>query len=229
MTIKKPPKESLIDKTTQLIKAGVDSMIPGGAIATELLLSFIKLPYQKRSEEWQQEVTHALNQIQQNGINLSELQNNQDFIDILLRSIPIGLKHHQKEKRTALTNAIIHSSQGTAPELSLQQVFLDCIDTFTIWHIKVLILFANPSEWFKNHGNGHPGIGMIGNVRATLESAFPELRNNKEFVNYLWTDLYNRDFLTSDKSILQVSMTSQGGIEKRTTSLGDQFIAFISE
>jgi hypothetical protein len=47
MTAKEPPKEGLIDKVSKFLKAGVDSWVPGGAIATELLLSFIKMPYQK--------------------------------------------------------------------------------------------------------------------------------------------------------------------------------------
>ncbi|HHF7375842.1 hypothetical protein [Legionella bozemanae] len=224
-----PPKENLVDKVSKVIKAGIDSAVPGGAIATELLFSFVKIPYQKRSEEWQEAITDALMKIESNGINLEELKNNEDFIDILLQAIPMGLKHHQEEKRNMLKNAIIHSAENNAPELSLQQTFLNCIDTFTIWHIKILMLFTNPSKWFQNVGQGLPGVGMVGSVRSTLESAFPELSSNKSFVDYIWTDLYNKGFLSSNKELLQVSMTSQGGIEKRSTQLGDQFIEFVSE
>lgn len=224
-----PPKENLVDKVSKVIKAGIDSVVPGGAIATELLLSFVKMPYQKRSEEWQQAITEALIKIESNGISLDELKNNEEFIDILLQAIPMGLKHHQNEKRSMLKNAIIHSANHDAPELSLQQTFLNCIDTFTIWHIKVLTLFTNPTKWFKNAGQGLPGAGMVGSVRGTLESAFPELRNDKSFVDYIWTDLYNKGFLSSNRELLPVSMTSHGGIEKRSTQLGDQFIEFVSE
>ena len=128
MAANEPPKEGLIDKVGKLIKAGIDSTVPGGAIATELLLSFIKMPYQKRSEEWQKEITETLNKIQEEGVNLEQLKDNEDFIDILLQAIPIGLKHHQQEKRQALKNAIHNSAQGSAPDLSLQQTFLNCID-----------------------------------------------------------------------------------------------------
>ena len=140
MLITSPPKEELIDKVSKIIKAGVDSVIPGGALATELLFNFIKMPYQKRSEEWQQAITDALIRIEANGVNIDELKNNEDFIDILLQAIPIGLKHSQKEKRAMLKNAIIHSAESSAPEISVQQTFLNCIDTFTIWHIKLLML-----------------------------------------------------------------------------------------
>ncbi|HAT7073410.1 TPA: hypothetical protein JAN90_11710 [Legionella pneumophila] len=221
--------EGLIDKAGKLIKAGVDSFVPGGAIATELLFSLIKMPCQKRSEAWQQEITDAINKIQDKGVNIEQLQNNEEFIDILLQSIPIGLKHHQEEKKRALKNAIIHSAQKNAPDFSLQQIFLNCIDTFTIWHIKILTLFNNPQKWFENNENSLPGIGGIGSVRGTLEKAFPELRDSKDLVDNIWTDLYNRGFVSGDKNLLQTTMTSQGSLEKRTTKLGDQFIAYIED
>ncbi|KTD54810.1 hypothetical protein Lsai_2402 [Legionella sainthelensi] len=229
MTIKEPPKEGLIDKTAKLIKAGVDSLVPGGAIATELLSCLIKMPYQKRSEAWQQELTDAINKIQEKGVDLEQLQNNEEFMDIILQSIPIGLKHYQEEKRRALKNAIIHSAQNNAPDFSLQQIFLNCIDTFTIWHIKILTLFNNPQKWFANNKNSLPGIGGIGSVRGTLEKAFPELRNSKDLVDNIWTDLYIKGFVSSDKTLLQTTMTGQGSLEKRTTQLGNQFISYIED
>ena len=73
-------------------------------------MSFIKMPYQKRSQKWQQQVTDTLNELQSRGIDLAELQNNEDFIDILLQAVPIGLKHHQEEKRRALKCAILSSA-----------------------------------------------------------------------------------------------------------------------
>lgn len=229
MPVKKPPKEGLIDQVGKIIKAGVDSAVPGGAIATELLFTFIKMPYQKRSEEWQQEITEALNKIQEDGIDLEALKDNEEFIDILLQAIPIGLKHHQEEKRHALKNAIVHSAHQDAPELAMQQTFLNCIDTFTVWHIHILMLFSNPKKWFETNSRPFPGMGMTGSVRGTLEHAFPALKNKDDIVDYIWSDLYNKGFLKSDKHLLQTMMSANGGMEKRTSSLGDQFINFISD
>lgn len=228
MPVQNPPEEGLIDKVGKLIKAGIDSL-PSGTIMTELLLLFIKTPYQKRSQEWQQDVTDTLNKIQEEGIDLEDLGNNEEFIDILLQSIPIALRNHQEEKRNALRNAIFHSAQADAPGLSLQQAFLNCIDTFTVWHIRILMLFADPVKWFKHNGKVLPGIGGVGSVKGTLENAFPDLRGQDDFLNYIWNELYNKGFLSSDKSLLHVMMTSQGPLEKRTTILGDQFIDFVSD
>jgi hypothetical protein len=169
-----------------------------------------------------------LSKIQNDGINLEELRNNEEFIDVLLQAIPMGLKHHQEEKRYALKNAIINSAHDDAPDISLQQTFLSCIDTFTVWHINVLMLFTDPKKWFEKNGKGLPGMENVGSVRGTLTNAFPILNGKDDFVGYIWNDLYNKGFVTSDKSLLQTMMSSRGSIEKRTSKLGDQFIKFIS-
>ncbi|KTD41856.1 hypothetical protein [Legionella parisiensis] len=225
--VKKPPQEQLIDKAAKLIKAGIDSVVPGGAIATEFLLSLFKMPYQTRSEEWQKELTDAINKIQESGIDIEQLQKNEEFIDILFQSIPLGLKHHQKEKKQALKNAIIHSALGEAPDFSIQQVFLNCIDTFTIWHIKILILFNNPEKWFDE--NAIPIVGGVGSVRRTLEAAYPELKDARDLVGNIWTDLYIKGFIDVDKTILPTTMTGSGRLDKRTTPLGDLFISYIGD
>lgn len=110
--------------------------------------------------------------------------------------------------------------------LLLEQIFLNCIDTFTIWHIKILTLFNNPEKWFANSQISLPGIGS---VRGILEKVFPELMSSKDLVDNIWTDLYNKGFVSSDKSLLQTTMTSRGCLDKRTTRLGDQFISYIED
>lgn len=67
------------------------------------------------------------------------------------------------------------------------------------------------------------------NVRGTLEKAFPELKNSEDLVDNIWTDLYNKGFVSGDKTLLQTTMTSQGSLEKRATKLGDQFITYIED
>lgn len=224
-----PPKEEAIDKVIKLTKAVIDSTVPGGSLVTEVLLSIIKLPYQQRNEQWQKDLCDALNKIKDMGIDFTALQNNEEFIDILFQVIPMGIKHSQNEKRQALKNVIIHSAQDDLQNFSLKQMFLNYIDTFTIWHIKILALFINPKIWFANNKQPTPGMGMIGSVRGTLEAAYPDLKRQQNLVNSIWTDLYNKELLASDKSLLVTTMTGEGALARRTTELGEIFINFISE
>lgn len=165
--------------------------------------------------------------MQSKGINLEELQNNGEFLDILLQAIQIGIRNHQEEKRTALKNAIINSALNKTPDFAMQQILLSYIDIFTEWHIKLLALMHNPTKWFTDNKRRLPGMGGVGSLHGTIENAYPELRQQQDLINLIWTDLYNRELLSSDKTILVTGMTSSGALTKRTTALGDMFIKFI--
>lgn len=222
------PQESNTDKAVRLAKAIIET-IPGAAIGTELLAWFVKLPYQKRLEKWQKDVCDALNELQAQEIDLEKLQNNDDFFDLLLYATQIGIRNHQKEKRDALKNAILNSATGKVSDLSLQQIFLNYIDTFTVWHINILILFDNPERWFKEHNITLPGLSGMGSVRATLAAAYPESRKNESLISSIWTDLYTKGLLSSNNEILVVDMTSNGALASRVTLLGREFIHFITK
>lgn len=130
-------------------------------------------------ETWQQEVPDALNELQSNkGINLEKLQKNEEFFDILLQAISIGIRSHQDEKRLALKNAIIHSATDATIDFAIKQSFLNYIDTLTVWHINLLLLMDNPSGWFKEKNQATP-TGGFGGIENVILVAYPNLREKK--------------------------------------------------
>lgn len=227
MTIK-PPEENNTDKALNVIKAAIEE-IPGGSVATSILSAFLTLPYQKRLNEWQQQVSDTLEQLQNSkGIELEDLKNNQEFIDILLQAFQIGMRNHQTDKREALKNAITNSASNKTPDFAMQQIFLNYIDTFTEWHIKILILMVNPRAWFGTHSHSLPGMGGMGTVEGTIKKAYPELAKQPNLLNLVWMDLCNRQLVSGNADTLVAGMTPDGALAKRTTDLGEQFIRFIS-
>ncbi len=105
-------------------------------------------------------------------------------------------------------------------------VFLNYIDIFTPWHLKILELFNDPKDflsWKAQQGNvSFSGAGI--RQQVALE-AFPELKEKRDFVNLIVRDLNIRGLLIFDKL---------GGIvsdhyESRTTPIGKQFIAYIKK
>ena len=218
------PKENNLDKATKIAKAIIE-IIPGAAVGTELLTWFIKLPYQKRLEKWQKDISDTLNELKEKGINLDDLQNNEEFFDILLQAVQIGIRSHQEEKRTALKNAIINSALDKAPDFTKQQIFLNYIDVLTVWHINLLILMNDPPAWFQKNKRNVPS-SSFGSVSHIIEDAYPELRGHKDFLNLLWDDLNHRGLLSNNA--LSTTMSGNGMLEKRTTGLGREFISFIT-
>jgi hypothetical protein len=112
------------------------------------------------------------------------------------------------------------------PEQSLQQIFLNFIDTFTVWHLRLLKLFHDPLGWAKDNKHNFPAMNM-GSLARVLESAFPELHGKGTLYQQIWRDLYQRGLV--DTGSLDTTMSKQGVMSRHTSELGKQFLQFIEE
>lgn len=164
------------------------------------------------------QVGEKLEELEAKGLKLSELQNNEAFVSAVMHASQIALRTHQAAKRDALRNAIINVAKGQTPGETLQNVFLNLVDSFTELHLRILEVFQAPAPL--------PNMSM-GGLSSVLEHGIPELRGNRELYDQLWKDLYSRGLVNTDG--LHVTMTGRGLGEKRTTGIGDAFLKFIKE
>ncbi len=221
----KSPEKKAADVGYALVKAGISSLPIVGAAASELLSLIVSPPLEKRKSEWIEMVGKGVRDLEQKmGIVLEDLQNNDRFIDAAMDATQIALRTSQKEKLSALRNALLNSVLPNSTEESLQKMFFSFIDTFTIYHIKLLELFQNPRKWFEKHCIKYPEFYISSSLSQLIEEAFPGL--NREIYDQIWKDLFLRGLVSTE--ILQVMMTASGADAKRTTALGDAFIKFIS-
>ena len=145
-----PPKPGKGDVVHAVVRAGLSSIPAVGGPAVELFQMVFAPPLEKRRDEWMNQVGEALRDLEQErGIRLEDLQANDVFIDTVLQATQIAFRSSQEEKRGALRNAIYNAALSNPPEQSLQQIFLDLIDSFTVWHLRILKLFDNPPQWLK--------------------------------------------------------------------------------
>ena len=66
----------------------------------------------------------------------------------------------------------------------------------------------------------------MGGLSTVIERAFVDLRGQREFYDVVFDELIARGLIR--KVGLHVTMSGHGLIEKRTSKLGDQFLAFIT-
>lgn len=125
-----------------------------------------------------------------------------------------------------LINATLNSALPTSPDDAVQQLFLNIVDTCTVWHIKLLELFFGPEEWATEHGHRFPNWSMSSSITAVIESAYSELTGQRAFYELIWKDLYRQGLISTDG--VAGMMTPSGALAKRTTDFGDKFLAFIS-
>ena len=118
----------------------------------ELMGLIVTPPIEKRKEKWMTEVSERLIDLENSQkVNLKELQENPQFIDTVIQATSYALKSSEKEKINAFQNAIINTALNEVPELTISHIFLNLIDSYTSWHIKILDLFDDPAEWFKRN------------------------------------------------------------------------------
>lgn len=212
------PQESKGDIGHAIVRAGL-SVIPAiGGPAVELFQYLVQPPLEKRRRDWMAQIGEKLRELESKGLRLDELQNNDQFISAAMHASQIALRTHQAAKRVALKNALSNVACGKAPDESLQNVFLNLVDTFTELHLRILKLFQAPTC--------PPNLGM-GGLSDVLEESIPELRGQRELYDLIWRDLFSTGLVNTNG--LHVTMTGHGLGQKRTTAIGDSFLRFIEE
>ena len=219
-----PTSKTTGDQLHSMAKAGLSSIPVVGGAASELFASLVTPPLEKRRNAWIEEVGERLRQLEDNGLELATLRDNDEFIDIVMSASTAALKTANEEKRAALRNAVINTASGQTPEESLAQVFISLVDSFTEWHLKILSLFQDPCQWAVTHGHDF-GLPATSSLAGTLVGAYPELKNRQAFYDQVWRDLHQRGLVNTDN--LCGMMTASGAMAKRTSDLGDRFLAFI--
>ena len=212
------PKQSKGDFTHSVAKAGLSAIPVIGGAAVELFQNVIQPPLEKRRAEWMAQVGKKLQKLEENGLNLESLKENESFISAVMYASQLALRTHHQEKLIALKNAVANIAIGQCPEEVMQHMFLNMVDSFTELHIQILKIFQAPET--------PPGISM-GGLSTVLEHNLPNLRGRRDLYDQLWKDLYSRGLVNTDG--LHVTMSGSGLISKRTSGLGDEFLRFISE
>lgn len=224
---KKSVKPIKADIAYSIVKAGLGSIPIAGAVASELLTLLITPPLERRRSEWMDELGERLRKLEQEkGLDLASLRENDLFIDTVLYATQLALRTSEQEKIEYLRNAIVNTALGDTPDQSLTKMFLNLIDEFTVWHIRILTLFDDPQSWYIESGKELPKL-LIGTLSSVLTEAYPELKSKTDFCNLIWDDL-NRAGLHQSGS-LQTMMSGNGVLESRTTVFGKQFLEYISK
>ncbi|MEK5131979.1 hypothetical protein N2V80_27660 [Bacillus sp. FSL W8-0640] len=103
-------------------------------------------------------------------------------------------------------------------------MFLNYIDQFNEWYLKILSFLNSPESYF-TAGN-RPNL-FSGGKATILVLAFPELGDRRDFYDQIARDLKNRDLIIYDT--LHDTFSEIGMWQSGTTEIGKRFLEFISE
>ena len=196
------------------------SLIPvGGELISGVWDAIKSNTAQKRLDEWKALVEERLSKIE---ITLEDVGNNENFTSAMFQATELAIKTAENKKREYLANAVLNAL--TCPmEESLVMIFLNMIEKYTLWHLKILDFFQNPKK-FK-------GVNVkkycMGSPIQVLYDVYPDLKQYESLVNQIVKELYSDGLMNTDS--LSTMMTADGMVSSRTTKLGNQFIKFITE
>lgn len=202
------------------------SLFPFGGTISEFFNILFTPPLEKRRDAWLLKLYDAISQIQAqiDSFSIEELSKNDQFISIMMQSAQLVLKNHQAEKLDALRNAVLNTALDINFDETEQFIFLNMIDNLSVWHLKILYYFKDPTQWFIENKMTRPNLSNC-SPRVGLTAAYQELIGKAEFINMVIRDLYN-DGLFSDNNIN--SMSSHGIFDSRVTAFANKFLSYIS-
>ena len=187
-----------------------------GGPAAELFPTLLAPPLSKRRDAWMESLARSLKALEERteGLKVESLSENEAFISAVMQATQSALRTHQNEKLDALRNAVLKVAAGTAPEENLQSMFLALIDAFTPLHLRLLGIFRNRSS-------ANPEV-------------FQELRAQQPVSDQVIEDLAARGLIALPAHLARSYSSPLFrepliGADWQLTSLGNQFVSFVSE
>ncbi|MEI7857181.1 MAG: hypothetical protein WCH85_06735 [Methanomicrobiales archaeon] len=233
MTEEQDLEEDLKPSTGDFAHTGVRSGLStapfvGGPLA-EFFAMIIAPPLEKRRDAWLIEIFTRLKKLEEeiDGFKIENLTKNENFISTLFYATQIAMRTHQQEKLEALKNAVINSISMPTVDENLQLIFLNLIDRYTPWHLKLLQFADNPRKYGESHGVKYQGWTIGGSLGTVIEVTFLELKQKEEFYEQIVKEMISNGLLKQG-SYLNAMMTEDGMFASRTTDMGKLFLQFIS-
>lgn len=222
-------KKSIGDHVHATVRGSLGAIPFAGAAAAELFDAVVMPPLEVRRNMWRELVGQRLRDLEEkHRVNAESLRDDEAFITVVMQASQAAMRNHANEKLEALRNAIVNTALKQETDEAMQQMFINYVDTFTVWHIRLLKLFQDPAGWFQATGKHAPPFVITGSVAQMIQAAYPEIGNRRDLLETIVNDL-NTKGLGGPGGALYTIMSGRGPYEKRTTDLGDQFLSFISE
>lgn len=210
------PKPDWKDRTYAIARAGLGSLPLVGAAATELFQMVITPSLERRRVEWMNSVADTLKALEEKGqLQIGDLASNEAFFDTVLHASHAALRNSQQEKREALRNAVLNAALPSPPDESRQQMFIEWVDSLTVWHLRIFVLLANPQQWFESNQKQPPQFAMSSSLSGLLTVAYPELGNQRQLYDQIAKDLYNRSLIGTDQFHTMMSASGALSVEQR--------------
>lgn len=211
-------------------KAAISFIPFAGGPAAEVLAAIISPVIERRKTAWLESIAQGLHDLSKRVAELTpeQLAHDEAFATAFFHASLVAMRTHQREKLDALRNALLNVAVGTAPDESLQLMFLDALDALTPWHLILLDCVADPTGWAARHH--YPlAPGWTPDAAVIFEAVFRDKMPAKGFHAQLLQDLYNRGLAANNINPRgQLFPHSEEDVIPHVTDLGRRFLSFVA-
>lgn len=211
-----PEKEALdavVDKTIELAANPISTV-------AQVMVGSLRATIEERRDEFFHKLASKVNEHES---RLSDLEVGAKHTSATYEMYQAFLRTHDEDKKKALVNAAANVLLNP-PESELEKnEFLEFLGmpSFNVYHVRLMRLFC----W------EDPEAGrsvVMGSLTSRIEKRRDEygLGANDATLKKAWDDLKSRRLLDGD---LNTHMSGSSIGAKRTTALGDRFLAFIDK
>jgi hypothetical protein len=194
-------------------------------VGVSVLSLIIGKPLEKRLAKWREKIDKSLMKLEEEKvIHIESLSENENFITVITQATLIALRNHQQEKLEALQNAVLNSALSNNMSEDNQLMFLNYIDIFTPWHLKILHFFNKRKDGGLNNDKKSDMAYWGDDIKEDwqLEKEYPELKGKKEFYNVIINDL-------SGRGLIDVSMPRENFVERAGDPDPDIYNSYTSD
>ena len=214
-------KCSISDHIINIFKAVLSTTPFCGGLAS-LISDYIPSSKSKRITEYTRQIATDLKRLE-DKVDVQTLQTD-EFAHILESCYRGVAENYQKIKIELFRGILINSAIGHDIIADEKEYFLGLVSSFSVLHIRILLFMSSPKKYL-NYYNIDERL-IIGGFSEMFRVAIPE--TNIDVIRSAFGDLYQKGFLTTDKSIFS-TMTSTHGLDllgNRVADIGIRFIEF---
>ncbi len=183
--------------------------------------------WQQRREKWEEVFEEKLKNIK-DDINLNKINKIDNFAQILSQAVQGAMSDIDENKVDLYANTVINAIKYEDTNNIKKHIFLNMLRDFSLLHIKLLKCFSKSLNSGDFNGGFQTRIrDKSPNVMDIILEQNPDIKEHKELLHIITHDLYNRRLLENEYPLQM--LLSFGEIDKQTTALGDEFLAFILE
>jgi len=226
-----PPKVTAGDRVHRAIKAAISGAPCIGGPASELFDAVVIPPLSRRHDAWMEEVAAGLRVLEDRGLDLSTLAENEEFITVLVNASQAALRTHREEKRAVFRKVISHAAWGQAVGTDKSLLFIRYVDELSPAHLALFGWLAKNRSDIE-HESSLEVLWKAWSIEGGADM-------DRDEFSYSFFDLRDRALLRTSGDLTGFSdvysshmltlTSSTKGPMIRVTALGDEFLSFLME